>query len=589
MENEYLDKVIKAFLEQYDAGNPGDSWASLQDKLDLVPDSSFDEIIKNKLNNIDPIYDAATWASLATALSQLDTGLNIDELLDSKAKDILQDIDTSYNASTWDLLENKIQLEEDLSSIEIPEEVDLAAYGSLENLSVPYDENNWEDFQDKLDKEFVLPYTLLFKYKFAEVAILLLFLLGVTQFIPLKKSNKIFSTTDKHVVTNIDQTFNNEADTKRLNESNLFTELNTKNNQPKVEKIAKQLATKSIAENVVKVSDYSEIVLKNNSAPNITLENASGLAFENKKTTSSIPITTTSKNESVNFSEAISLENIENNSIVNKDEKIIDKETQLTLNLLEASSIEMLSDYTNEIIPDCIICKNPISLLRWRLSAMVNADYNYIMTPYDNALSVKSYQHAALGYGAGLATSLGLGRWDIELGANYASRKYTPKPISEKVGNILDGYLNFELDKIELNILNIPLHIRYYFKTEKKTELFISGGASMNIAMQANYFKKAEFASRGRTPDLGKANQLLEETLINTQKIYSLGLLDGGSFLENRYFTADLGLGIERKISHRYSIFGQANYQHFLDNGIGPNKDRFNSVSLSAGARALFR
>ncbi len=605
MENEYLDKVIKAHLEQYDAGEPGNTWATLQNQLDTASDSSFDDSIKNKLNNLEEVYDAATWTSLAAALNQVDTGLAIDELIDSKAKSALENIDTNYDPSTWDVLENKIQLEEDLSNIEIPEEVDLAAYSSLDNLTVPYDESNWDKFQNKLDREFVLPYTLLFKYKFAELSLLLLFLLGVSQFMPLKKANKIFKKENIEILA--EQKIDDQHEMNQNSEMSILPKLvekrdleqkNLADNNQAVDSSFESTETKNTLLSSSKVNkDSDQIIVKNDVLNNSNLNSLSelsdfnsgpGLKAKSLSTSPSIKSNVIAKAKTLlSKNEAI----LDSNPFEEKiqGQEALEDQFISSPNLLKAAAISMLSDGSDEIIPNCIVCKNPVSLLRWRMSAQVNADYNYIMTPYDKALSVKSYQHAALGYGAGLATSLGLGRWDIELGANYVSRKYTPKPISEKVGNILDGYLSFELDKIELNLLNVPLHIRYYFKTEKKTEVFISGGASLNIAMQANYYKKAEFASRQRTPNLSKADQLLDGTLINTQKIYSLGLLDGGSFLENRYFTADLGLGFERKISHRYSIFGQANYQHFLDNGIGPNKDRFNSVSLSAGARALFR
>lgn len=590
MDNNYLDKVIKALLEQYDAGDPGNTWDALHSKLDTVHDAKFDETIKSKINDLEEVYDAATWTTLVAAISQLDANSTIEELLDQKAKNLLEDIEPTYEPSSWELLQNKLQLEDDLSNIEIPEEVDLAAYGSLGDLDVPYNENDWNKFQKQLDREFVLPYTLLFKYKLAEVAILLLFLLGVTQFIPLKKANKIFAKQNIEATTDNDQQLNEAAP--------------LESTQATTHSVVKEITNENrpATENSIVNTSNSDLIAS--SATSNTLLNTD--LDVNNNDNSAVAISERLTQDEVNYENSRILSQAKTNEVTSIAVNPLAAATQITKesdseqsdandpvldnpSLLEATSLARFTDFSDNIVPDCIVCRNPVSLLRWRMTAQLNVDYNYIMTPYDNALSVKSYEHAALGYGAGLATSLGLGRWDLELGANYISRKYTPKPISERVGNILDGYLNFELDKIELNLLNIPLHIRYYFKTKKKTEVFLSGGASMNVAMQANYFRKAEFASRQRTPDLTKADQLLEETLINTQKIYSLGFIDGGNFLENRFFTADLGLGIERKISHRYSIFGQANYQHFLDSGIGPNKDRFNSLSLSAGARALFR
>ena len=83
---------------------------------------------------------------------------------------------------------------------------------------------------------------------------------------------------------------------------------------------------------------------------------------------------------------------------------------------------------------------------------------------------------------------------------------------------------------------------------------------------------------------------LRDQADIISDKIYSLGWFEGGSFIENRYLTVNFGLGFERKVSSRYSIFGQANYAQFIDSkGLGPNNDRFNNVELSTGVRALFK
>jgi hypothetical protein len=212
------------------------------------------------------------------------------------------------------------------------------------------------------------------------------------------------------------------------------------------------------------------------------------------------------------------------------------------------------------------------------------------MTPYDNILNLKSYNHATLGYGAGLSTSLLYGKWELESGFKFTSRQYTPKGI-QNVGNVRQGYLSIEIDKIQMNLLSVPLNLRYHFNDKKgKTHFYMHGGATMHVATQANYFIKSNFLGNNKRPGLNESKILFEEADILSDKIFSLGWFEGGSYIENRYLTVNLGLGFEQKISSRYSIFGQTTYAQYLDRkGLGPNNDRFNSVEFSTGVRALFK
>jgi len=245
--------------------------------------------------------------------------------------------------------------------------------------------------------------------------------------------------------------------------------------------------------------------------------------------------------------------------------------------------------YNGKGVNICLLCDTDKTILDWRLGAHVDAAYTVIMTPFDQVLNLDSYNHATVGYGAGLSTSLLLGSWELESGFSYASRSYSPD-ITESVGTLAQGFLQIELSKLEMNILSIPLHLRYHFnKKLAKTHFYMHGGASMHVAVQTNHFIDGDFLGNNKRPDQTVSKKLLEESEIS-DKIFSDGWFEGGSFIENRYYTFNVGLGFERKISKRYSIFGQTTYAQFLDSkGIGPNNDRFNSVKFSTGVRALFK
>lgn len=73
---------------------------------------------------------------------------------------------------------------------------------------------------------------------------------------------------------------------------------------------------------------------------------------------------------------------------------------------------------------------------------------------------------------------------------------------------------------------------------------------------------------------------------IRQEKEFPEGLFDGGSLRDNYYLTANLGLGAERFLSSKWSIFLQPNYQHYLmSEGIGVNKDKFYTFSIYLGTK----
>ena len=60
------------------------------------------------------------------------------------------------------------------------------------------------------------------------------------------------------------------------------------------------------------------------------------------------------------------------------------------------------------------------------------------------------------------------------------------------------------------------------------------------------------------------------------------------SYMISRYLSMDMGVGAEKMISPRTSIFAQSSYQSFvghISKGIGPYNDRISTVSFQSGVR----
>ncbi len=80
-----------------------------------------------------------------------------------------------------------------------------------------------------------------------------------------------------------------------------------------------------------------------------------------------------------------------------------------------------------------------------------------------------------------------------------------------------------------------------------------------------------------------------QSTIANAAANYR-GIFEGGNFRENSYLSANLGFGLERKFTYRWSLFVQPIYKHYiLFEGIGPNQDRIHSGSIRFGAKVKIR
>jgi hypothetical protein len=257
----------------------------------------------------------------------------------------------------------------------------------------------------------------------------------------------------------------------------------------------------------------------------------------------------------------------------------------LGLGRLDYGRVEDLLSYIQPIVRKTFI----------RIGFVGATDYNRVVTPpFAAGPDTTRAQHRfSPGYSGGFTVGVESGKWEVETGAVYAVRQYRPLQVLYVSGNVRDGYYGAGFGDFEINTLDLPLNFRYNFFLRDKWRLYGLVGGSLNLIMQGNYYTVSESAFLPNTA-LSQANEgnphnnspSVPEALESLS--YDKGWFEGGSFWNNVTFYTNLGMGIERYMSPRWTLYAQPTYQHSLLNlnqGVGPYNDVIHNFSFRMGVK----
>lgn len=210
-----------------------------------------------------------------------------------------------------------------------------------------------------------------------------------------------------------------------------------------------------------------------------------------------------------------------------------------------------------------------------RLGVSSTLDRNYVLTPYEASSNEAAYTSQVWGYGAGVSIAYQKGKWELESGVNYSNKKYQPKATIIQNTSPRAIYESYSVKSVNMDIVEVPLNVRYHFAKKQKVKVYASAGVSMNLAMNANYDRVEYYPILSpQQPRIAATNPVKD------------GLLHGGTFNNNSYLTANIGAGLEYALTEKRSVFLQTAYHHSLnEGGVGPKNDRLNNFSIQAGAR----
>ncbi len=544
-----------------------------------MENKNFDDFIKQSLEHLDgEKYIPMDWSSM-------NEQLNADGL-DDTMKGSLENLEgAAFIPMDWGMMESKLDAAMTDANADAELEdiyLDAIAYDYLKDMQPAYNHEHWEMMSARLDEEYAYRRKVLVT-KLFEAAIVLLLVWTAFNYFPNKKSNttprpiaKINSTQNK--TNDLSEDLTNQS----FSENNSFTsfgEADPASNQADQNEIVEDVVNKTPSLIVKSIPTYeNEIVSiptppisddKISESPLLNNSNSISLLENKKQKSTSLPI---KKTLALNKNEILK-------------EKLIIQISPLPS--LMNSLVEMEGFSKDHFSLDQIIRKKKLRTHEVFFSMYGSTDLNFVDSDFynNNKREWDVYQRYRYGYGGGFALGFQLKKFLIETGVSYNFVSYQQREEARIIGSFARGYLEEQWDDAELNMVHVPLNIQYSFLVKRKWRMYGLTGVSINMALQNNFNFQLENQEQTSSRSIS-----LNESEIASEALLYKGIIEGGGFRENSYLTANLGFGIERKFTYRWSLFLQPIYRrHFLIEGIGPNEDRIHSSSLRFGAKVKIR
>jgi hypothetical protein len=246
----------------------------------------------------------------------------------------------------------------------------------------------------------------------------------------------------------------------------------------------------------------------------------------------------------------------------------------------EISQIPTLASRHIPISTRKIYINNILDFGKWHLTLLTGLDGDNVFTPAYPRFKVPETIRNSSGFHLGFLLSEGAKRLETGFGFIFAHKEYNAPAVTFIQGSLRDGYTTEQLKKIKLNLLQIPVFTRFNIVHKENWRLYASVGVTAQVTLSANYFIVHPGFFPSSVALTGKTNSVYQ----NLEQ----GLMQGGTLIDNVYLSMDMGVGAEKMISPRTSIFAQSSYQSFVGHvskGIGPYNDRISTVSFQSGVR----
>jgi hypothetical protein len=505
---------------------------------------------------------------------------------DDLLKEKLEGLELPYQADHWRLFEEKLDASEmagkpEGSAVADAQSVDEAVFGKLHRYEAPYQPHHWLRMEALLEEVFTLPRTVL-RYKLAELTLMLLLLMALWQLVPAgeRPVGTGIQATELQATPALDEQDGADtpklpalqADAHRSSPDPVSPEEGLRSIEPATEMAADATRPPSAGPASISIEPGGLSPLSASTGPRQLAPPAPPLDLS--------PLNLPGLETAL----AVPQRSLRGHLPAPADGASLAAATRLPERELDPlASIAPATTAAFEALP----LKRPRPVFRFGMFG--STDYNHITVPanYERRL-FQSFDRHALGYGGGLLLGVELSRrWELELGAAYAARQY-PVGIIYIEGSLSTGLQGNELQATELNIINLPLHLRYNFFYRSNWRAYALAGAALQVVFQSNYYAAQVPAFEYRPIIIPHEPAPGDENIIAQLRREGVAWFEGGSFQENAYLSANFGLGVERYVGTRWSVFTQPTLQyslHYYNGGLGPNKDLINSLSLWFGAR----
>lgn len=519
----------------------------------------FDKLLREKLNSLQPPYQAGSWEQMADRLDMMEAA----DAFDASVEEQLRKVEVNYQQTSWQALAAR------LDQVETSDEVfDATVEAQLRRVKVGYRQSTWQLLATRLELERQRMRAIA-HYKTMEVTLLLLLFITAWQHLPLAEPVPVRPAVPTHNIP-IAAAQTNEGE--QIQEYEGHTNLNY------------------TIPTVAAVPELDQLSIREVESLTATVQLLA--RFGNNDIVDPLPGVTFIKLPTATPQDQLMALRAE-------------KAAALSTPTDDFAAIGIMTSLES-ITPGLLNYGNPNELLDYirpserqtfvRVGFLGSPDYNRVVTPPQTIANGEVFELSryALGYSGGLTIGVEHNdKWEVETGFIYSARRYQAIPTVFVSGSVREGFTGYSLQDFELNTFSAPLNFRYNLLVHDKWRLYTQMGGALNVVVQANYYAANEnaFASlRGGSNDNPRTGtSAVSKPELLKRKNFNGGWLHGGSLRENATLYGELGFGVERYMTPNWSMFVQPHYQQalpFFNEGLGPYRDRISSMAIRLGVKA---
>jgi hypothetical protein len=577
--NNKMDDKIREALERLEVPFDASHWQNFEEKLDAMD-----------LNTGDTVDEAAFDANLSANLTNLETGAAdwdsfVGKLEDAESQDPFDAIiaagltGAAASASAdWGNFEEMLSAAEAADLTADDNIIDQKVQQNLEDYEAPYEPENWSLMRERIKEEFSLRRKLI-RYRVAEVSVMILAIFTLFNYLPKNELGNFI------IIEQVKERIKQKVSPQKTQEVTLqntpiasaaSADKNTKDNEIDLNIFSAEVQTNYVATGDA-ISIYAVQEVKTVS-PLAILDTPLEVNDNVRLTPSNVPATEEKEEKKGLF--AWMKKDQESELETSEDATM----KSFLLEALENKKTKELSSNEEEILQ---ASKVKLEHKNVRLAMFTSADLYGVYTPYNLSPKFVPTSTYSADVGGGILFDFQKNRLHIITGGAYMPKHYQPLEGAQVTGEFEIGYLKEELEKIQLDIVHVPLDLRYDFVQKPKWRLYGLAGASFNIVLGTVYDIETEVIAINEGVDREAVINSRETSSELETRDFPEGIAEGGRLPENIFLTAQLGFGAERFVTQRWSIFFEPVYQQqFSKMGIGPNENTFRTISLRLGAKA---
>ena len=439
----------------------------------------------------------------------------------------------------------------------------------LSNHTVKYNVDHWIALRQRINHIAFLRKQI-FSIKFLELAIFLLlfgtlgnfnyFLPNIYPSADLLKTEHLLNTEDQILDDNQFQSFEKSQDNEQAIPLNSNTNISQKPSGDSSKTSDYNLQSTHVGELASSVTE--------DSGNSVVSTNSKQRQVESNYEKSSIGSQVLSKKLSFNIEAIPSL---------NKNQELL---SQLNSSLPDLNSIYAGSDFGIK----------PIKFsekAQW-LHFYSSFDNNMIFTPDDIAYNTTARTTEMYGFTAGLGFSHQNNKFEYFTGIAYSSYD-KPWNFTIQYGNS-SGWYSFVLTNIHYDMISVPLELRYHLIQNEEWSLYANAGFDNLFIVDADYTRVNNFLGGAASPmENNPPGSDAPISPFEEERYFNRGIFNGDSFEENYFVRANVGIGFQRNITPKLSVyFNGTLHKTILNGSLGPNNDRINKYAVGFGIKNKF-